>query len=497
MAATPLRPTDSYPIELHYIKALCLQKQYRQCIHACRNHLKHSSMTAEKRLFVNFYLGLAHDELGRAMHDYSPAKLPALNQAEQFYNEALESLPEAEERLKSKPKEVVLPLDDPFIYAPGQLPGASTSDQFEHDQYYQFATPPVSPSKHSHTDSLPQRSPPLAASRETSSSTLTSLESHSSFDQIMTPHKILQRDMSKMSLLDESPPRRPAGLPRTTSSISQGPLQQQVSGMKLSGRALTSQGLMKPVRMGSPARPYQAPPRLPNAGDRSSRLPRLTTRNLETMSPPRRHVLDAAGVSPVSPLGSERSEFGMSDASTISPVSPTTPIRAEDSLPRLPEQQDKKQDEAEYEPPVPDALNEGTKAMRFQIQYHIVAIEKVRQETLAKRAARAADRASASTTGASLAPGGKGRSSMDSTKYSGSRPGSSSSSKHDSVTGAEMKRLPQLRSFWALTWEDFKADEKKKRIQERIQDGRERKWAKERFRPEKYRELAEKALAEL
>ena len=53
--------------------------------------------------------------------------------------------------------------------------------------------------------------------------------------------------------------------------------------------------------------------------------------------------------------------------------------------------------------------------------------------------------------------------------------------------------MAQSRSYWLFTSDDMKIAEKQKRIQE----GRDRLWARKRFDPSRYRQLAEKALAEL
>lgn len=54
-------------------------------------------------------------------------------------------------------------------------------------------------------------------------------------------------------------------------------------------------------------------------------------------------------------------------------------------------------------------------------------------------------------------------------------------------------RLPQSRSFWSF--KDAEAEKQEK--QTRIKEGKARGWKSERFEPERYKELAENALAEL
>ncbi|KAK5124180.1 hypothetical protein LTR85_001883 [Meristemomyces frigidus] len=492
MATTSINITDSYPLELHYIKALCVQKHYRQCIQACRDILKTAGDGINDRpvqqTFLSFYLGLAHDELARLMHDYSQAKVPAFAQAEEFYKKALDSLPAPETHLVAASEEPEVVEDDPFFDGSSQSSCSPTPRRIDDDyDPYNYSSPlfpsspPTSPPMHIRTDSLPTRSPPTS-SRDTSASDLNDLESHPSFDQIMTPRKALQRDMSRMSLLDDLPARRPTGLPRTTS---------------------TSQGLMRPIRPGSPPKAFHVPPRLPyvsSVSNRNSRLPRLVTRETSQESPSKpqgpRDIRDEeeSPVQPVSPLGSED---GVSNTSTISPISPATPTHHRSEFDAVSNASARREDGDGVQG---NMVSQHLSAMRAQLYTHLQMLDKARQSTLLAQAARAAERAStaAPTTGTPLAPL---RASMDSAPISSrpgssgsGRPGSSSSgSKHDSVMSGDGKRVPQARNYWSFTVEEVKAEEKQKRIRE----GRERGWARERFRAEKYQELAERALAEL
>jgi hypothetical protein len=54
-------------------------------------------------------------------------------------------------------------------------------------------------------------------------------------------------------------------------------------------------------------------------------------------------------------------------------------------------------------------------------------------------------------------------------------------------------QLQKTRSFWSFVPQDAKKAE----LQRRIQAGRERKWARKRFSPERYQNLCEVALEEL
>ncbi|KAK4550163.1 hypothetical protein LTR36_003130 [Oleoguttula mirabilis] len=490
-AASNIHISDCYPLELHYIKALCVQKHYRQCIQACRDILKTAGNSSNDRpvqqTFISFYLGVAHDELARLMHDYSQAKVPAFNQAEQFYREALESLPTSRTRFATALETPAPVDDDPFFDGSSESscsPTPRPSDDYDPYNYSSPSfpsSPPTSPPMHIRTDSLPTRSPP-PSSRETSASDLNDLESHSSFDQIMTPHKVLQRDISRMSLLDDLPAKRPTGLPRTTS---------------------TSQGLMRPIRPGSPPKAFHVPPRLPyvgNVSDMYSRLPKLVTRGAPQESPSKtqgpRDIWEEeqSPVQPVSPLGSE---IGISNTSTISPVSPATPPHGGSS--ELGTASDTGVQGTNDGAGESDAVSQHLSAIRAQLQTHLQLLDKAKQSTVSSQAARAMKRASAIAprAGTPLAPlRARGDSTSTSRPSSSgtSRPGSSSSSgKHDSVISGDGKRMPQTRTYWSFTAEEVKADEKQKRIRE----GRERGWVRERFRAERYQELAEKALAEL
>ncbi|KAI7565356.1 hypothetical protein KC343_g6210, partial [Hortaea werneckii] len=139
-------------------------------------------------------------------------KVPALDQAKHFFTEALRSLPSAGEltftlRARQAPvHEQSSTIDDPFSAGPGAAPPNSQpatrhgSDDHDPYNYYSptvgFASPssPVDARRIEDLDVLPCSPQPL--SRETSDSDLTDLESHSSFDQIMTPHRVLERDPS-------------------------------------------------------------------------------------------------------------------------------------------------------------------------------------------------------------------------------------------------------------------------------------------------------------
>ncbi|TKA23077.1 hypothetical protein B0A50_07394 [Salinomyces thailandicus] len=475
----------TYPNELHYIKALFLQKHYRQCVQACRDILKAVGEDLENRplqqVFISFYLGLAHNELARSMHDYSQTKVSAFDQAEQYFGDALQALQLVRE--SSSVREAPQPVDDdqrdPFVTSP--RPATANSQQTQcssEDDYdpFNYSSPSYAlascsdSSGYLRADDLPVRSPP-AASRESSGSNLTDLDSHSSFGQIMTPHRVLERDISRMSLIDELPPKRPSGLPRTTS---------------------TSQSLLKPIRPGSPttAKAFNVPPRLPhasNASNRRSLLPQLATCLAPHSTPTRIHDSwfeeDAASPSPVSPLRSNDGDI--SENSTISPISPDTAFHhykdGDASFQSSPDEESVGDTVAHRERTVAEHLV----ATQVQLISHLSMLEKARDATISTQKARAAQRATstAPTVGTPL-PRISGNNMLRS---------SGMASKQDSVISADSRRIPQTRSFWSFKPADVKAEEKRARIEA----GRQRGWVKERFQPGRYQELAEKAMAEL
>ncbi len=497
--------TDTYPLELHSIKALFLQKRYRQVIQACRDILKTAGDGMRdyplQQTFISFYIGVSHDELARLMHDYSQAKMPAFRQAEQFYNEAIVSLPLPGSILEVEGQAASLLPNDPFTESSPLDPNAyiSPSPDEEYDPF-NYSSPSLPnltsspPPSHYDTGNLPTRSTPVS-SRETSSS---DLESHSSFDQIMTPHKFLERDISRMSLLDDahrlaSQHAIPKSLERDVSRMSLLDPTRRPNAKPAFPRS-TSQGLLKPIRLGSPTQAFHVPPRLPCSGSTMSmsRLPRINTRR--AWESPSRNLpssiseeWSSSPPSPVSPLGISDT---VSDASTVSPISPETPVRAmaHGTIRQTPEAHDHG-NEDEDEAPDHHSQNLHVRAMRTQLETHLRLLEQETQRTLTAQTKRASERAStAPTTGTPLAPV---RGSLDGAGAGISRP-SSSGSKHDSVVG-ESKRLSASRSYWSFTPVDVKAGGLRKRIKE----GRERGWARERFGRERYVSLAERALGEL
>ncbi|KAK4954642.1 hypothetical protein LTR10_008075 [Elasticomyces elasticus] len=466
------RITDAYLIELHYIKALYLQKQYRQCIQSCRDVLKAAADSIQHPLqqtFISFYVALSHDELARLMHENSQSKLPAFRQAAEFYKEAMESLSSLEVDTADRPSSHSPSSDDPFT----DSPPTTSNDRFqtprEHDyDPFNYATPSFpnlssSPPTQLDFNDLPSRSPQTSL-RETSSS---DLDSHSSFDQIVTPHKILERDasplsnhlerdVSRMSLLDDT---------HKAPVISRFPRS-------------TSQGLMKPIRLGSPPTAFHVPPRLPYSGSTASmsRLPKFNTARAKFRSPPRGLPVSISEewsepTPPVSPL-----TFGVakSDSSTISPLSLETTVRG-----KTPHGHDDEKLSSRSH------LADHVVAMRAQLETHLRLLDQAMQGTLTAQAKRAASRASsAPSKGTPLK--------SDRTSASSYATPMSSTSNRGSVS-SEGKHLPASRSYWSFTPVDVRAEELRKRVEE----GRKRGWARTRFDREKYVVLAEQAWAEL
>lgn len=441
MEAPHIKATEAYPPELHYVKVLLLQKQYRQCIAASREVIGHDDTTISERplqhTFAQVYLALAHDELARAMHNFSQAKIPAFNEAEYLYRDALASLPEPGACLKSSVDAETEDRHDSCQVSDSTSRHTSMnaiSNQDNSRPLSYAASPPRSPPTHIRNRSLPFASPSTESS-SCDSSDLDDLESHESFNQILTANRLpkLQRDYSSMSLLQNPPPKAP-------------------------------HGLMRPVRLGSMAKPYQLPPRHSYSGPNQQQramLPKLNTTTSHG-SPIRKQLRTASEqVSPVeppvSPLGSEDFTFE-SDASTISPISPETPLIGKrfdgSSLQK-------------YQDYDMTALSDHLQAMRVQLESHIKLIQEAKYRTLKAQAERSAARKAPNN-------GGMLTSMID-------------------AASAKNKQLPQARSYWSFTPEDVKVLEE----QRRIEAGRDRGWKRKRFDPTRYRELGDAALAEL
>ncbi|KAK3117515.1 hypothetical protein LTR53_001032 [Teratosphaeriaceae sp. CCFEE 6253] len=533
MAGSSIDITDAYPIEMHYIKALFLHQRYRPCIQACRDVLKTADHDMDEsplqQTFINFYLGAAHDELARLMHDRSSAKLPAFKQAEVFYREAIDSLPILDDDVQSQDEATRSEDEDPFTEGrPTTGLPPPEDDDYDPFDYSSPSFPNLSSSPPPHVrpehDDLPIRSPQTSY-RETSSS---DLESHASFGQIRTPHRIaaLDRDVSRMSLLDSVKGgalvrdasrmslldhARPTGLARGVSRLSL--LDAAESGPRFpTGRPRsTSQGLLKPIRLGSPPKAFHVPPRLPYCGSAAStsRLPRLNTWQSPASRLPasieEEREWDAEPPSPVSPLR-YGDTVSYDSPVTVSPVSPQTPqlsptsnydtaieIQGPDEidsircgnavhepLPRSPE--DGKH----------DRILEHLDALRVQLQTHLRLLAHARQATITAQSQPTVSPATTALAPRSPPPPLHTRSTAAHAAFS--RP-STADSKHDSLTDTRTKgtTLGREHSYWSFTPVDVRAEA----LRARVQAGRARGWARERFEGARYRDLAERAVGEL
>ena len=425
-------PISKYiPLEFYYVKALFLQSHYRQCISTCRQILNsNSTLDGEtehplKQAYAQYYFALAHDELARTMHNFSQAKIPAFSQAESFYQEVLAAMPTADECRRVLEKQH-------FEEQVNVLLPESTSDSTLNSDVFRrppSPSPVLSPPSTRFSTVQEFESPSMRTSSD-----FDDLESHDSFDnEVVTPNRMprLPSTFSSMSLLE--PPKQ-------------------------------AHGLMRPVRPGSIAKPYQVPLKLSPSGDqRRSRLPRLATSTslgspVRQSSPVRKQLRTSdeewspigSPISPVSPLGSS---YADSDDVTISPISPSTPVTA---------QPDSTFDFTPAKSMV-DALDEHIRAFSEHIAAQLELLQEVKQRTLQSQAERM------TKNNSRAAPAAK------------------------QSTLSARGEMAQSRSYWLFTSDDMKIAEKQKRIQE----GRDRLWARKRFDPSRYRQLAEKALAEL
>ncbi|KAK4498688.1 hypothetical protein PRZ48_009198 [Zasmidium cellare] len=503
MANSRLPITEHYPIQLHYIKALFLEAQYRQCIQACRDLIKLAGSKIDdnplQSTFVHFYLGLSHDEIARSMHHNSVSKLPAFNNAAQYYQDAIDALPSQQEVQ--------------FFCAQRKASISSSAEDsfFSDDDNETVSEFPVSPTLSgydprdmgiSRASSPILSSPPIIRHEPVLSPTVGSpgtvtsdddLESHDSFSELMTPNRVkrelsrmsligqpqkrLSRDLSRISLLQSTP----KGLPRDVSSMHlldqmQPGIPREFSKMSLHDppkMRSPTHGLLRPIRLGSPAKPHFLPPSLPYSGTVAnirSKLPQLVkdTKTEPNLAAPR---IDSRYSSPEPPLSSPdmktESDSSFSDASTLSPQTPVrhhiatspTPTKHEDLLLQ----------NSVYR------LNDQILSMRTQLQHHITLVhdakDRFHRAQQEKRASRLAP-----TTGTPL-----GKINAKDDVFGGP------------VASPPKTSLPQARSYWSFVPEDVKATEKRRKIAE----GRARGWKRERFQPGKYRELCERALEEL
>jgi hypothetical protein len=483
MGPTNTSTTEGYPPECAAIKALFHQQAFRRCIQACRGLLKlHGEELDQRPLhksFVLFYLALSHDEMARVMHHASASKIPAFDSAEQFYLDALAALPTQEECRTFLQTRIpdTLEVDE---YSSSEFDaGFDSADEDSLDDREERFTAPhlalISPPQ-VRRDDWAVRTP--AGSPHTSIADLDDLESHDSFSQLMTPNRVLKRmsikapspetvpawknpytiprEYSRMSLVDKPSPPHAHGLPREYSRMS-------LIDFNRYARP-TSQSLMHPIRLGSPAKPYKQPDQ-PFEGRPtrlSCRIPQ-PTKIMRTQSEER--TPRAISPDPVSPVTA--SPVRSSPVSVISveyfehQVRADTPILSEPDK-TFPEQSLLR-------------LTDHVAAMRIQLKTHVVLVHHAKRQlerTLANRdVARGMPSKAAEVA---TTPPHKNNDGLFKTP---SPPG----------------RLQKTRSFWSFVPEDAKKAE----LQRRIQAGRDRKWARKRFSPERYQNLCEVAMDEL
>ena len=227
---------ERYPHELWHLKYLLLHRQYHPCIKASGEILGSSNEDGDihpfSGVFATFYLAMAHDELARSMHEHSAFKLAYYAKAEHHYHQALKLLPSLEQ-------------------SRGVLNQQQQKEE-DNDGDGTLSSPPK-------TEQLSLVPPKLARTQSTqrlfTGANGSDSNSHESFDDFLeseTPRATLarptlERDYSSMSLLDVRP--------TLTKS--------------------TSQGLLRPIRLGSPPKAHHLPPKLPYFGqDHSSHASR-------------------------------------------------------------------------------------------------------------------------------------------------------------------------------------------------------------------------------
>lgn len=237
---------EAYPRELSHLKDLLLRKQYRQCINVSSALLssleRGDSIHPLSRLFATFYLAMANDELARLMHEHSLYKIATFDAAEKHYRQALKLIPSLEESRDILRRQRLEDTHDGFTKA---------SPQSQENEPRSPSTPTLAHSQLAHDSTLEGDTLDL----ECRDSFDTSLPSEASI--INLPRRILERDYSSMSLLSARP--------------------------KLSKS--TSQGLLRPIRLGSPPKAYHLPPKLPYFGkDHSNQASRSPSMQLNIPS---------------------------------------------------------------------------------------------------------------------------------------------------------------------------------------------------------------------
>lgn len=455
-------PPACYPMELRYIKTLFVRQQYRHCASACRDVLSklRSQFTQQPfhDTFALFYLGICHDELARRMHHHSTNKHQSFNTAKSFYLKALESLPSPDEaqamymiramtNMSAQRERSGSPTDsEPSVETAVREDSSSTLGKPS------AASLTLSPFVRN--DSPMDRTTGVTTTRAADSDDDSDLESHHSFDQIRTPSRNLQRDYSKMSLLDKTPPRQNNGPPPK---------------------------LLHTV-LDSPSKLFSSPESPSSPRQRNSDLPRLDTGSRagagSSMSGRWSQLSTPEPEEPVSPLGPED---WASEASTVSPISPTTP--AAEMVPEFPvagagESEEEDEDEEFHDAPDSSQaalhFQASVEAMRDQIRKHISLVQHAKAQLLLLQASKKPE----------FSP---------KTRTKQARPRSGADAEEEEDVVDSVAGVYQARLYWSSVSEDVKLAEKRRRIEE----GRKRNWARKRFEPERYIDLCEQTLAEL
>jgi hypothetical protein len=230
---------EAYPNELLQLKWFLLRKQYHQCIKTSNELLaSYRDSDSDDRhplsgMFATFYLALAHDELARSMHEHSAFKITTFDRAEQHYRQTIKLLPGVDECRSMLKSDGEARQQQALM----QEPGLRTDELSA-----LVSAEPVcqSPAKQEESDP----------------------ESHDGFEDLSDtdmpcaslPHRQLERDYSSISLLTVPP--------KLTRSV--------------------SQGLLRPIRPGSPPRSYHLPPKLPYYGQNHSSQPSRSPSPLPT-----------------------------------------------------------------------------------------------------------------------------------------------------------------------------------------------------------------------
>jgi hypothetical protein len=219
-----------YPGELLQIKHLLFCGRYQQCISTShdvlKSHKQGDDMHLFSEFFATFYIACAQDELARSMHQHSTFKTIVFGRAEHHYLQAIECLPTVEQCravLEETPGDTSATTGESFLshlfvppveFQPANA-RAARLDFIEKDDF------DFDCESDSDSDEPPGKNLP----------------------RVSIPNGRLQRDFSSMSLLDLQP--------------------------KLSKSV--SQGLLRPIRPGSPPKAYHLPPKLLYVGQNRSR----------------------------------------------------------------------------------------------------------------------------------------------------------------------------------------------------------------------------------